>query len=146
MGMRQVTPMQAVVGYFDKEIERRKADMLNAVAYVAEQSLIAAREIITYTDRTGNLRSSTGYCIVVDGEVWKKSHFEKVKDGAAGVVDGKSFIDGIVAKHPNGIVLIVVAGMNYAKYVQDYGYDVLDSAELVAERLMSSVFEQLGLK
>lgn len=99
-----------------------------------------------YIDWTANLRSSIGYVIVVDGEIAKMSTFEPVKgmdgDGTQGAQEGKAFAERLVAEYPHGIVLIVVAGMKYAEYVQRKGYDVTVSAELLAEQLL----EQFGIK
>ena len=39
-------------------------------------------------------------------------------------------------RQPTLATLIVVAGMNYAAYVQRKGYDVLTSSELLAEQLV----------
>ena len=154
MAVKQLTPEQEIHRYLDEQLERRKKAIINMMAYVGESCLKAARELNTYMDRTGNLRSSTGYAIVVDGKVFTKSAFKQEspkgqqKLGATytGGSQGSQFIDSISNQYPSGIVLVVVAGMDYAAYVQDYGFDVLDSAELVAERMVPQLLKQLGLK
>ena len=45
-----------------------------------------------------------------------------------------------------GYALIVVAGMHYAQYVESLNYDVLDSAERLAERILPSLLQQLKSK
>ena len=154
MAVKQITPMGEVRKYIDEQLNRRKMAIINAISYVAETCLRAAREIDTYKDRTANLRSSTGYAIIVDGRVFKKSSFAKessqgeqhpgtVYDGAE---KGSAFLDDLIGDFPTGIALIMVAGMNYAAYVQDYGYDVLDCSELLADRLVPQILKQLGLQ
>lgn len=152
MAVKQITPMSSVREYLEKEIQRREAAILNTMAYVGESCLRAARELNTYIDRTGNLRSSTGYAIVKDGKVWTKSSFRQENStgrhpaGTAfdGGSKGEEYLLSVISEFPKGIVLVLVAGMNYARFVQDYGYDVLDSAELLAERLVPQLMRQLG--
>ncbi len=114
--------------------------------YIGERCVIEARTSANFTDRTGNLRSSIGYVVVMDGEVQHKGRFEAVKNGSAGAAEGAKFIAQVVAEFPKGIVLIVAAGMKYAAYVAAKGYNVTDSAELLAQRLVPRILTQLGLK
>ena len=98
----------------------------------------------SYLDRTHNLRSSTGYVIVKDGKIVKMGDFTPIKGGNEGAQGGAAFARQLVKAFPSGIVLIVVAGMNYAAHVSARGYNVLDSAELLAEQLVPSLMKQLG--
>jgi hypothetical protein len=52
----------------------------------------------------------------------------------------------LVSKFPKGIVLIVDAGMHYASYVSAKGYDVIDSAELLAQQLVPEILKRLSSK
>jgi hypothetical protein len=99
-----------------------------------------------YIDWTANLRSSVGYVVVVEGQVAKMSDFTPVKNGTQGATDGKAFAMQLVSKFPKGIVLIVVAGMHYASYVSAKGYDVIDSAELLAQQLVPEILKRLSSK
>lgn len=96
-----------------------------------------------YIDDTGNLRSSIGYVLIVDGQIVSESSFDVVGNGRQGSDAGKSFAESLVSNYPTGIALVVVAGMNYAEYVAAKGYDVLDSAELLAERLVQKLSDEL---
>ena len=116
------------------------------LSYVGERVLNEARSSGSYKDQTGNLRSSVGYVIVVDGKVVKSSSFETVKGGGQGSSEGKAYVQTLVSKFPQGIALIVVAGMNYASYVSAKGYNVLDTAEVLAQRLVPQMLQQLGFK
>ena len=58
---------------------------------------------------------------------------------------GALLAERLAGEYPTGIVLIVVAGMKYAIYVADRGYDVLDSAEDLARREIPKMLEKLGL-
>ena len=57
---------------------------------------------------------------------------------------GAAFAKKLVRRFPHGVCLIVVAGMEYAAHVKNKGYDVLDSSELLADRIVPSMLKQLG--
>lgn len=127
-----------------REVEQRMSDMKSAcleeLCVAGEQAVNAARIGGSYTDRTGNLRSSTGYVVVDDGRIVRMSGFEPVKDTATeGGQSGRSYAEELAAQFSTGMVLILVAGMDYATYVNDRGYDVLTSAELIAEQLIKQI-------
>lgn len=144
MGVRQITPMSEVDAYLEEQIERIEGQIIYNLSYVGEQCLNAARSTNSYKDQTGNLRSSVGYVIARDGTIIQASDFKTVKQGREGSKDGAAFARQLVSEFPQGFVLIVVAGMNYAAYVSAKGYDVLDSAELLAEQLVPKMMTQLG--
>ncbi len=96
-------------------------------------------------DRTGNLRGSIGYIIVRDGKI---EQLQIVPGATAkGKKECSSFLQELSKSHKSGIVLIVVAGMNYAEYVESiHGLDVLTSAELYVKSVFPSMMRQLGYK
>lgn len=136
--------MSEVEAYLDEQIERIEQRIIYNLSYVGEQCLTEARSTNSYKDQTGNLRSSIGYIIVKDGKVIRQSDFAVVRKGSEGKSEGEKFARSLASKFPDGIVLIVVAGMNYASCVSAKGYNVLDSAELLADRLVPSILKQLG--
>lgn len=144
MPIKNLTPEGAISEFIGQQVERVTSALIYNLCAVGEQVLNQARSTNSYKDQTGNLRSSIGYVVAVDGEVVQSSSFEVVKDGADGSRDGKSFALDLVKQFPEGIVLIVVAGMNYASYVSAKGYDVLDSSEVLADRLAPEILKQLG--
>jgi hypothetical protein len=75
-----------------------------------------------YLDQTGNLRSSIGYFIAKDGVIIK----------GQGTSESRSFASSIIRQYNSGFSLIVVAGMEYAVYVEAKGYNVISSSELFA--------------
>lgn len=144
MPIKNLTPEGAISEFIGQQVERVTSALIYNLCAVGEQVLNQARSTNSYKDQTGNLRSSIGYVVAVDGEVVQSSSFEVVKNGAGGSRDGKSCALDLVKQFPEGIVLIVVAGMNYASYVSAKGYDVLDSSEVLAERLVPEILKQLG--
>lgn len=139
MGAKQITPQSAVENHLKQQLERREKAIINAYFYVGENCLIEARTGGTYTDRTGNLRNSIGYKIVKDGKIIGSGGF----DGEEGK-QGEAFAMKVIKKFPKGIALIVTTGVNYAGYVSAMGYNVLDSSELLAKKLIPQIMKQLG--
>ena len=146
MAIRQITTAAAIKSYMDSKLSKYEEQLLYNFRYVGEACLNAGRNTDSYHDRTGNLRSSIGYVIIRNGHVITKNGFKKVLNGAQGPVEGDNFIQQLAGKFTNGIYLVVVAGMNYASYVEDKGYDVLDSSEKLAEQLVPAILTKLGFK
>lgn len=144
MGITQRTPSSEIDAYISQQVEEVTSALLENLQYIGERCLNAARDTNSYKDQTGNLRSSLGYVIASDGRIVHQSTFEVVKNGEEGQESGIKFAKKIVRQFPEGIVLIVVAGMNYAQYVSAKGYDVIDSAELLADRLVPQILKQIG--
>lgn len=150
-------------------------DILN---YVGLECVKEARLAGKYTDRTGNLRSSTGYAVVLDGKIIHQSSFGKIHgqgensqlvdfvvkkgknkgkrvrywtkgasgDGSEGSRIGKELLYQLVSQYSNGLALIVVAGMNYAVYVEAKALNVLNSAEDLAKKLVPEMLREAGLR
>lgn len=146
MPIRQVTPEAEINQFIESKLEIWRQLIIRNLTYIAEKVLNVARSTNSYTDRTGNLRSSIGYVIVEDGNIVDMSTFNVVKSGSTGSDTGAEYAQRLVRKYRKGIVLIMCAGMNYAAYVADKGYDVIDSAELLNDRLVSKMLKDLGLK
>ena len=68
------------------------------------------------------MRSSIGYFVLKDGDVIS----QKFQDNPAGKEAAEKLLDEIPNK--TGLQLIVVAGMNYASYVESLGFDVITTS------------------
>ncbi len=147
MPIRQTTPKADIDAYIDTHISLLMKAIVYRLSVVGERVVNQARTTSgnTYKDQTGNLRSSVGYVIVRDGQIVKTSDFRSVKQGGSGSQTGRNYAERLAREFPKGVVLIVVAGMNYATYVAAKGLDVLDSSELMAQRLVPQMLEKLGL-
>jgi hypothetical protein len=111
---------------------------INRFILVGEDFVTNARQNHAYTDRTGNLTASMGYLILRDG-VEIHSNFV---DGIGATIGRKVAAD-IALRFPKDIVLIVVAGMGYAAYVESKGFDVLTASSITAETELKNSFAQL---
>lgn len=145
MPITQTTPQQEIDAYMAQQIKRIEYALVRTMCYVGERCLTAARKSKSYRDITGNLRSSVGYVVSVDGNVVNGSDFDTVKTGDKGTMEGYQYACSLVSQFPQGICLIVVAGMDYAAYVTAKGKDVLTSAEQLAEQLVPKMLSKLKI-
>ena len=145
MPMRVTTPKSKIAEFFEKRIQATERLVVRNMCYVGEQCENTARSSHTYRDQTGNLSSSIGYAVSVDGVIVQCSSFQVVLKGSQGAKDGLEYVKDIISKYPKGIVLVIVAGKDYAAYVSDKGYDVLDSAETLADTLVPRMMKKLGI-
>lgn len=138
---------------------------------VGEECIKIAREKGNYNDITGNLRSSIGYVVLVDGKVIQQTMSQRTNvapgfqtvmrkrpdgseyvtqqkiggDGSEGESQGLALLDRLKTEYPSGCVLIVCAGMNYAAYVENiHGKRVLVDAKLAAEKLIDDFIRKLS--
>lgn len=128
---------------FLNEIEKKQIARLQRLGEIC---LVEARTNKGYMMQTGALLSSTGYEVFVDG-VAIHSQFDAASGAESnaaetGIKSGQSIAETI-GKGTKGIALVVVAGMNYAAYVEAKGYNVLSSAEHLAERELPRMLEKL---
>ena len=70
--------------------------------------------------------------------------FNQVKQGTDGIKEGKELAKELAKQYTSGYALIVVAGMNYAEYVEAMdNKNVLASAELLARRELPKMMMKL---
>ena len=144
--------MREIRDYLKKESEKYIHRIIAMLHYVGNEVVNQIREslISNWNDQTGNLRSSIGYIISLDGQPIEMSDFPKVYgptyDGtveADGSEIGKTYAQSLVSLYPNGIALIVVAGMEYASYVEKKeNKTVLAQGKLVAQQLVSQLIQK----
>lgn len=143
------------------DIERRLKAMRNQVILDQIKDLRALGEMcvthakgvappVGFYDHSGNLRSSIGFGVFVDGGLALKGGFQQVppqaahKDGIQynGAKIGEEYCIQI-GRETQGVCLVVVAGMNYATHVESKGRDVLTSAEHLAEQELPKMLKEL---
>jgi len=99
----------------------------------------------SFTDRTGNLRSSIAYIVARDGKVIMNNFeiSEKGKNGSDGLAKAKTLLYELVGEYSKGYVLIVIAGMGYAAAVESLGYDVITGSSIEAKQDFKEAIEHL---
>lgn len=135
--IEMVTPMDEIDRMIEEEIRKSERDIIKKLSYIGESAISEARENGDYMDQTGNLRSSVGYVILNNGKTVLENiqRNDRGTDRSTGVQVAKNFIQEISEKYKNDFVLIVVAGMDYAVYVEALGRNVISSSKLLAESL-----------
>lgn len=150
MGIKLTTS----IGEIDKELYEFEMkihqDIIKVLSYVGEKCVTEARDRTqeeSWFDQTGNLRSSIGYVIYHNGVEVKTSSFQEVKNGSDGPKYGKTLAEQIASEHLTGYVLIVVAGMHYADYVEAKdNKNVLASSYALANSLVPKMMKELEQK
>lgn len=141
------TKMKEVNSYLMAGASRIQALTIRALARLGEETVRLARNRSkeeSWIDQTGNLRSSIGYVITHNGTIVVYSDFKQVKQGSEGTKTGKDFALEIARQFANEYVLVVVAGMNYAEYVEARdNKDVLSTPELFAKKRLPEMLEKL---
>lgn len=97
----------------------------------------------SWFDQTGNLRSSIGYAVYDHGMQKIQSAFQIVMNGNDGSIAGRKMLRQLANDYSNAYALVVVAGMNYADYVESLkNKDVLASTELWAKGVVDARLER----
>ncbi len=145
MGIKAQFTQEQLKRRFDAFLAMVKKKQIARMQRLGEMCLIEARNNKGYMMQTGALLSSTGYTIFVDG-VALHSQFDAASGAESnaaqnGIKAGQALAEK-VGKNTKGVALVVVAGMNYAAYVEAKGYNVLSSAEHLAQRELPRMLEE----
>lgn len=113
-------------------------------AYRAAMQAVMARPKVSiatprYKDRTANLTSSIGYLIQNNGKVLHSGF----PGSGVGRTIGEAVAKETAARFPAELVLIVVAGMQYAAAVESKGYDVLTGSGFIAEKELKEALQAM---
>ena len=141
MGITALFKDEDILRQLHTDRELIEEQIIKILEYVGEEFIKKARARVTETiyertvydkdgnerereswELTGNLRSSIGYFVLKDGDVIS----QKFQDNPAGKEAAEKLLDEIPNK--TGLQLIVVAGMNYASYVESKGFDVITTS------------------
>lgn len=120
-------------------VSKSVSNVIGRLKDIGEECVAEAYESGNYQDITGNLRSSIGYVVSYNGRVVTDGGFRLAAAGTQGQATGRALAMSRASAYPRGAVLILVAGMAYAELVTDKGYNVLDSAQILMEKLCSEI-------
>lgn len=139
------------IGDLEKEVvEPLRAEVKNQFARIGEEAVNEGRNNHGYTDRTGNLTSSMGFVVASEGNIVTKGGFSGT---VVGTETGEQIGDTAAARD-NQTRLVVVAGMEYASYVENghtskngkyiQGRPVLANAELLVKKRVEELSDDLN--
>lgn len=129
-----LTPMwsdREVERWFDYFVDRAEERIYKLLQRAGEEFVKIARKKKSYQDQTGNLRSSIGYVIVKDGDILTEDYQQSAEgaDKQTGIREAKRLVSELAKSYSDGWVLIGVAAMPYAVYVEGiYNLDVVSGA------------------
>ena len=131
------------VDRFVLNIEQR---IIWTLAMVGEQFVNDARNKTpaegSFTDQTGDLRSSIGWVVARDGNILTAKFEGKTAEGRA---QGHKIADEVLRQYSKGFILIVVAGMEYAAAVESKGKDVITGSIPAAKELLKRKIKEWRL-
>lgn len=136
-----MTPQEYVNVAMEMAAKIITEEILQSLTRLGEECLTRIRtrsKSESWIDQTGNLRSSIGYAVFSYGKKVIGSTFESVPgpngDGTQGSANGREYVNSLAEKFAETYALVVVAGMDYAEYVEAIdSKDVLASTEIWAK-------------
>lgn len=128
---------------FERHLMSMKSRIENALIYKLEYFVSVlenhAKTSGAYKDQTARLRSSIGGVVLKNGIPVKYAGFE-----GSGGSEGIKFLNTLLSTAPPGYAIIVVAGMDYASYVEDiHELNVLKRTELKMRRELPKQIDRL---
>lgn len=137
----------------DKLGERAEFVIMDLLQRTGEEFVKIARLEGNYIDHTGNLRSSIGYVIVKDGSIVGRNFQLSEQSGTdkqTGKREGEQLAIDLIRTFTKGYVMIGVAGMKYAVFVEAMeNKDVLtraaDKADDFIKRHSRLLFNRLSI-
>lgn len=146
MGIRMVTPTGALDKFLKDAFNIIRNEITICLAKLGEECIAKIRSrsgAESWFDQTGNLRSSIGYAVYDYGMQKIQSAFQIVRNGGEGSAEGQKMLSQLANDYSNTYALVVVAGMNYADYVESLkNKDVLASTELWAKAIVDARLER----
>lgn len=146
MAIKMTTPPEALDRFMMAAFTIIRNEVSKALVKLGEECIAKIRDRSgseSWYDQTGNLRSSIGFAVYDYG--WKKvqSSFQTVMGGSDGSSEGRKMINNLANEYSKVYALVVVAGMNYAEYVESLeNKDVLASTELWAKGVIDARLER----
>lgn len=136
--IRMVTPVENIMKFLGEELEKDQIKIAQALDYVGSRCLTEARTGHTYQDQTGNLTSSIGYVVVMNGRIFSQDMGNRPET--------QSLLAEVMPQFRMGVALIVAAGMEYSGYVEARGFNVITSSRLLAQKLVPQILTKIGFK
>lgn len=148
--MKSMIPLfsqQDLENWFDIFQAKAEDKLMLLLMRAGEYFVKIARKSGKYIDHTGNLRSSIGYVIVNDGDIVNGDFQVSAKSGSdkeTGKREAEKLAQQVAETHNEGLVLIGVAGMEYAVYVEAMeGKDVVSGAYIQTEQFLREAIQAI---
>ena len=128
--------------YLKQQVLLIEKELIYRLEYLVADLQNHAKTSAEYIDQTSNLKGSIGGCVLKDGKPISYKGFNG--GGELGNKTGLEYLNSLISEQGSGYVILVVAGMNYASYVENYhNKNVLKKSELKMNRDLPEVFEKI---
>lgn len=146
MSIKPTFPSDLITGRVKALQERIEKATLKELQEMGEKLVTYAKNQHNYKDQSGNLTNSIGYAIVKRQEGVIFSSMDYVQGFPEAVNATQEAMREFAKQIESSYALIIVAGMNYAAYVEAKGYNVILPAELKAKTDFPKVIEKIKNK
>jgi len=121
-----------------QEYEKIEKAAISRLTRIGRLFVAAGRANGEYMNHTYNLRSSVAFAISKDGVIILQD-YRQYGNGSEGLNKAKALMDDVASSNGTGVALIVVAGEDYAIYVESKGKDVLTGSSQLAKAELRKV-------
>lgn len=145
-GFEITTDMKTLSREIEMEIERETLELLIEAIETSIERVRKKQLNQPYEDHTGNLLSSTGFIIYKDGKVVHKNFKESPvgTDKTTGLEEGlKAALSEL--RESTGWGVVMVAGMEYASWVESKNYTVILEATTDIDDFITESFRKFGI-
>jgi hypothetical protein len=140
--------MKDVEAYLNSEVEAWFDELVEELREHGREFTKRARAKTKSADNsfgniTWNLRSSIGFCLVQRDKV-VESYFPQIKGGTTGEKTGAKYAKGVAfetSHRKDDILLVLVAGEEYAIFVKTKGFDVIESSKAQFEAEITQLWQ-----
>lgn len=149
MSFERTGDWNKVQSILEQQLQRVEDAICFNFRVIGEGSVNHARKHGSYNDQTGNLRNSIGYVIAFDGRIveCEFKHGSGITNKAEFLAD-KKIREMLVGD--SGYTLLIIAGMNYARSVENRGRNVLTGTEKYlkseVKAKMSKILSKAGFR
>lgn len=134
--------------YIAEQAKRIDMIMIRRMEVMVQELTNHAKSQAGYEDQTSNLKGSIGGMVLKDGQIIDTKGFDYSADeNGKGAGTGVNFINELAKNYTKGYVILMVAGMEYASYVEnEKNKNVLAATEMKMERDLPKLFEYIERK
>jgi len=148
MSLRATFTLPSILKYNKQQEDVRFNSQLNAFTTAGESFISETKDNNlprTFTDYTGNLRSSIGYVIVYNGKqvAINFSYSSLGSEREIGLQKGIELAEEISKQYKTGFAMVCVAGMGYALTVEQFGKTVITQASLNLSQKIREILSSL---
>lgn len=140
--LRPLKTIDKAIKEVDEIVKEIIKDAEKIFIQIGDQAMLNIERNRGYENQSGNLSDSRGFAIANNGRVIYVSRFPSSDGGNK----GRSLAIERASQQVSGLGIVVVAGEDYAEYIEDMGYNVIASGEIYVRKVVPRLMNELGLK